>query len=249
MKLIKDVKYFKDLALDFYIPNNEEFTTIIYFHGGGLTSCDKADEKYREMGEDFSNNGYAFVSVNYSLYPHTKFPQYLIECAKAVKYVIDNISNFGKSKRFVVSGQSAGAWISAMLLFNTKYLENEGIKQDDISAWIIESGQMTSHFNVLEIEDHLNPLTQRIDERAPLYFVNENTQISNVLFIYYSNDMLMRKEQNILLYTTVKAFNKDAKIELLELEGSHCQASCSKDKYGRYKYVKVALEYLKTNKI
>lgn len=64
------------------------------------------------------------------------------------------------------------------------------------------------------------------------------------LFIYYSDDRAMRKEQNVLLYKTVKAFNDDADLEMIELPGGHCHGSSCKEEDGEYRYVKESLAWL-----
>ena len=89
MKTKKDIRY-SDISkldeLDIYYADNEK-GTIIYFHGGGFTCGSKYDPHLVAIAESFANHGYTFISVNYSLYPDTKFPSYLVEAAKAVGYV------------------------------------------------------------------------------------------------------------------------------------------------------------------
>ena len=46
MRVIKNIQYggFPDNQLDLYLPQDTGFATIVYFHGGGLESGDKADK-------------------------------------------------------------------------------------------------------------------------------------------------------------------------------------------------------------
>ena len=87
MKTEKDLRYSALSPLDkldiYY--GKEDGEVIIYFHGGGFTEGDKYDSHVVNIAESFANKGYTFVNVDYSLYPNTKFPSYLIEGAKAVK--------------------------------------------------------------------------------------------------------------------------------------------------------------------
>ncbi len=244
MKTFNNLEYKNGLFLDMYLPETKGFTTVVYFHGGGLTGCSKEDPQYVEMAKGFAKAGYAFVSCNYRMYPNAKFPDYLYDAAEAVAYINNIIKGYNGSGKIVVSGQSAGAWMGAMLMLDKKYLESVNLNVMDIAGWIIESGQMTSHFNVIEIESKLNPLTQRIDERAPIYFVSENTKFTKAIFFYYDNDMPMRKLQNLLLEETIKRFNPEADIETMELPGTHCHGSSYKDEDGEYRYVKESLIWL-----
>lgn len=244
MQIINNKEYKSNLYLDMYLPDTKGYSTVVYFHGGGLTGGSKEDPQYVEIAKDFVKAGYAFISCNYSMYPNAKFPDYLYDAAVAIKYIKDNIKGYNANGNIFVSGQSAGAWMAAMLMLDDKYLRSVGIDPLDITGWIVESGQMTSHFNVIEIESKLNPLTQRIDERAPIYFVNENTKFTKAIFFYYDNDMPMRKLQNLLLEETIRRFNPKADIETKELPGTHCYGSSFRED-GEYRYVKESLLWLK----
>lgn len=246
MQEITDVHYdsFDDCRLDLYLPEKENFETVVYFHGGGLTGGHKNDYYYVEMARDFANAGIGFVSVEYRKYPNVRFPDYICDCAKAVKWVKDNIVQYGGKGSVMISGQSAGAWISLMLCFNTQYLADVGVDAKEITAWIIDSAQTTSHFNVIQEEEHLDELCQRIDKYAPLYYVNKATSFSKMLLLFYAEDMPCRPEQNMLLYKNILAYNKDADISYVQLPGSHCAGSTKKDDDGEYPFVKAALHWL-----
>ena len=233
--------YYKDQYLDLFIPDKEEFLTIIHFHGGGLVEGDKGDA--HQYCEHLAKLGFAVATANYSLMPYAKFPDYLYEAAHAVKYVNDNISKHGKSKGFIVSGQSAGAWISLMLCLNEEYLKSVGFDKSKIVGWISDSGQTTSHFHILEMEKGLNPWVQRIDEAAPLFYVDEHTLFSHMLLMVYEEDLPNRLEQNKLLLSTIKNFNRDADVKLRVLKGSHCQGSSELDEDGEYETVKIIKEW------
>ena len=49
MKSVKNINFYKDKYMDLFLPDQEEFFTIIHFHGGGLVEGDKGDtHKYVE---------------------------------------------------------------------------------------------------------------------------------------------------------------------------------------------------------
>ena len=243
MKSVKNINYFKDLYMDSFFPDKEEFYTIIHFHGGGLVEGDKGDT--HDLCEHFAKQGFAVFTANYGLMPNHKFPEYLYDAAQAVKYVIDNVSKYGKSKGFIVSGQSAGAWLTLMLCLNNEYLKSVGIDNKSIIGWISDSAQTTTHFHILEIERELDPWLQRIDECAPIFYINNDTSFSHVLLTVYENDMPNRIEQNKLLVSTVKNFNNSLDVELHILKGNHCHGSCKKDDDNEYELVKVVKEWSK----
>ena len=230
--------------LDVYLPDGDGFTTVVYFHGGGLQVHARAKENFVEIAHSFVKKGYAFVSADYRIYPNAKFPDFLEDGAEAVAFAKNFVGQYGGNGKIIVSGQSAGAWITTMLCLDKEYLDGVGIDSESIDGWIIDSAQMTAHFNVLKNEQGCHPFCQRINEYAPLYFVNKSTAFSKMLLIYYEKDMPMRPEQNILFYKTVLAFKGDADIEYVQLAGGHCDGSEHKDDDGEYPFIKAAFTWL-----
>ena len=243
MKSVKNLNFHKDLYMDLFLPEQEEFFTIVHFHGGGLVEGDKGDT--HQFVEHLAKLGFAVATANYSLLPNNKFPSFILDAAQAVKYVKDNISQYGKSKGIIISGQSAGAYLTLMLCFNKKYLEDVGINNEEIIAYISDSAQPTSHFNILKYEKNLSPLVQRIDETAPLFYVDEKTKFKHLLLVSYKEDIANRLEQNKLLFSSLKNFNPNLDVELVVLDGGHCYGSCFLDKDNEYPLAKTIKEFSK----
>ena len=246
MKTVFNLNYKDNLYMDLFLPEQKEFFTVIHFHGGGLIEGDKGDS--HEYCKHLADKGFAVFTANYSLLPNNRFPSFCYDAAEAVKYAIDNISKYGKSKGIIISGQSAGAYLTLMLCFNKEYLSSVGINSEDIFAFISDAAQPTSHFNILKIEKGLNPLLQRIDETAPIYYVNENTKFKHLLLLAYEDDLPNRVEQNQLLLSTIKSFNKEADVSLRILKGYHCHGSSELDNNGDYEVIKVMMEWLSSVK-
>ena len=238
MEIKRNINYFKNLCLDIFIPEKPNDKCFVHFHGGGIVEGDKTD--CDELMKHMTNYGYTMVNVNYSLYPNTKFPEFLKEAAKAVKYAYENIS-----KNIYISGQSAGAYLTMMLCLNKKYLNEVGLSPLNIKGFVSDSGQMSDHFNVQHFEKGVDPWLQRISEFAPLFYVDKNVKTSPILLIYYSKDMLNRKEQNLMLFNLIKYYNPSIDITALELEGNHVEGSTKLDKDNEYPYVKEIMKWIK----
>ena len=234
----KNINFHKDLYMDIFFPEVEDFFTIVYFHGGGLIEGDKGDS--HEFVKHLTKLGFAVATANYSLLTESKLPECVKDAARAVKYVKDNI----KSKGILIMGQSAGAYLTLMLCLNKEYLKEVGIDNKDIVAWISDAGQSTTHFNILKYERGLDPLLQRVDEAAPLYYVNKDTYFSHLLLMTYECDLPNRLEQNKLLMSAIKTFNKDLDVELKILKGEHCHGSGTLDEDNEYEVVKVVKEWM-----
>ena len=65
----------------------------------------------------------AAVVVNYRLSPQAKYPAYLDDSAAAVAWTLDHIGEHGGDPRKVlVSGHSAGGYLTAMIVVDPRYL-------------------------------------------------------------------------------------------------------------------------------
>ena len=246
MKTFFDLTYYKNCKLDIYLPDNVLSTkTIVYVHGGGLVEGDKRDIHKERFGKTFTDNGYAFVSVDYNLYPNAKWPSYIVEVAHSIKFLQDNLDKYNLSRDIYISGSSAGSYIIMMLCVDKHYLKDAGADYSMIKGWISDDGQMTDHFNVQEIELKMDPWVQRITKLAPLYYVDKDTNISRLLLLYYDNDLPMRKEQNLLFYETLKHFKPESDVEIMELHGTHCEGTCRPEEDGSYRFVQIILDWVK----
>ena len=147
MKIIREVEYYNGLKLDLFIPDKENFSTIIDLHGGGINSGNKYD--VGPTCEELCKHGYGAVSISYSLYPNTKFPQYIKDTAQAVRFVFDHIKEYGGSQNIYLSGHSAGAYIIMMLCFNKDFLKEVGLSPLDIKGYISDAGQMRDRKSVV----------------------------------------------------------------------------------------------------
>ena len=92
MKVLNNYIYFNNQELDFYKPSLDGFKTVVYFHGGGIVDGDKNEER---LIKAVLEKGYGIISVNYSMYPKAKFPDYIIDAANAVKFAIENVKKYG----------------------------------------------------------------------------------------------------------------------------------------------------------
>ncbi len=207
--------------LDIYLPEKEEFKVLIYFHGGGLENGDKTNMK--QIAEELASKGISVVTPNYRLYPSAVFPQFIEDAAEAVAYVIKNMEKYGNAEGFYVGGSSAGAYLAAMLAYDTSYSALHGIKANDISGYIINSAQMTTHLNVLR-ERGLDTRRIIVDEAAPIYHICEKTDFPNVLILAADNDMKCRYEQNQMFIQTLEHFGcpKDNYKFILMENSRHC---------------------------
>ena len=94
---------------------------------------------------------------------------------------------------FFVGGFSVGGYISQMLCFQSSFLEKHGISPTDITGFIHDAEQPTTHFRILSTsgEDSRRVI---VDERAPLYYIGRDAAYPPMLIIVSDNDMTNRYE-------------------------------------------------------
>jgi acetyl esterase/lipase len=199
--------------LDLYYPENATgFTTVVWFHGGGLTGGEKF------IPEKLKEKGIAVIGVNYRLYPKVKCPVYIEDAAAAVAWTFKNIGQYGGSKdKIVVSGHSAGGYLTSMIGLDKQYLAEFGIDADDIAMLVPFSGHTITHFTVRE--ERGIPGTQPIiDEFAPLYFVKAEAPPLVLITGDRELEMLGRYEENAYMWRMMKVAGNQ-NVKLLELDG------------------------------
>ena len=230
--------------LDVYLPECESFPVFIYFHGGGIEGGDKGHHPY--MYEDLTSRGICVVSANYRMYPEAKYPEYLEDAAEAVKWVFDNIGRYGNVQKIIVSGTSAGGYISRMLCFDKRWLSAVGLSPTDVDAYIHDAGQPTTHFNLLKKEYGIDPKRIIIDEASPLYHVGEDDKYSPMLIIVSDNDMFNRYDQTMLLVSTLEQYGHgQSEVSLKVMHGTHCHYVSSKKAPGENVFALMVTDYIK----
>lgn len=199
--------------LDLYYPTNKRaYSTIVWFHGGGLTGGNKSVPK-RLKGE-----GVAVAAVNYRLYPKIKSPVYIEDAAASVAWIIKNIADFGGDpKRVFVSGHSAGGYLTSMVGLDKSYLAKHNIDANQIAGLIPYSGHTITHFTV-RTERGIEGTQPIVDNMAPLFHVRKDAP--PILFVTGDRDleMLGRYEENAYLWRMIRVV-KHPNAELHELQG------------------------------
>ena len=157
------------LKLDIYYPEGtKDCPVVVWFHGGGLEAGNK------EIPNKLKQKGYVVVGVNYRLLPKVTIRETLDDSAEAVAWVFRHISEYGGDpKKIVVTGHSAGGYISMMLCLNKAWLNNYGVDANDMMMYVPFSGQAVTHYNVRKMQG-IPPLQVTIDEYAPIYWVRKD---------------------------------------------------------------------------
>lgn len=94
------------------IQQSERRPILVFFHGGGWISADKA--MYRGIAATLAREGFVTASVNYRLAPKNRFPDQLQDAGLVIDWICRNGQNYGgDTSTIVLAGDSAGAQIAS----------------------------------------------------------------------------------------------------------------------------------------
>jgi acetyl esterase/lipase len=127
----RDVAYGSDprQRLDVYAPENATGNSpvMMFVYGGSWNSGSKSD--YAFVGSAFASRGFVTVVPDYRLVPQVRFPDFLHDCAAALRWTQDNAATHGGSARRVhLSGHSAGAYNAVMIALDRRYAARAGVQ-------------------------------------------------------------------------------------------------------------------------
>ena len=198
--------------LDIHYPSSKGFATIIWFHGGGLTSGEKSFPKALQ------NKGHAIVAVNYRLSPKVKVTECLDDAAAAVAWVMKNIRGFGGDrKRIFISGHSAGGYLTSMVGLDSSWLKRHQEDANDIAGLIPYSGHAITHFTVRK-ERGIAATRPIVDELAPLFHVRKDAPPILLITGDREKELLGRYEENAYLFRMLKVSGHQD-VTLFEIDG------------------------------
>ena len=109
--------------LDVYAPRKAvDAPIVVFFYGGGWEDGSKADYRFAAMA--LAKRGLVVVVPDYRLYPDVRFPDFIGDGARAVRWARRNATEFGADPGLIfLVGHSAGAYIAAMLALDKTQLD------------------------------------------------------------------------------------------------------------------------------
>lgn len=134
---------------------------IIYVHGGSWRSGTYMDSVGSAKVPHLTELGYAFASINYTLFPTVTVEEQVQEIADSIAYLVSNAASLSiDPDQAILMGHSSGAHVVSLLGTNTSYLERAGINISIVKAVIALDG---SNYNAAaeildnpgQIADHM----------------------------------------------------------------------------------------------
>ncbi|MGB4400324.1 MAG: alpha/beta hydrolase [Daejeonella sp.] len=198
IEIKRDISYSLDSTsgdenlLDVYYPDDvsEARDVFVFIHGGSWNSGKKGT--YWWLGRNMANKNVVTVIINYSLSPVAQYEKMAADCAKALKWVDNNIATYGgNNKRIFVMGHSAGAHLAALIHSDPRFFNQEKIS-DPIKGLILndafgldmfeylseakEDGNTKSFLNTFSTDQEVWKLA------SPLYYL-KNFKVPVLIFV------------------------------------------------------------------
>lgn len=117
---IKDLSYGpagRRNRLDVYrpLPGAKGCPVLLQIHGGAWVFGSK-DRQGLPLMNELARQGWVCVALNYRLSPKATFPDHLIDCKLAIRWIREKIADFGGDPAFIaVTGGSAGGHLAALV--------------------------------------------------------------------------------------------------------------------------------------
>jgi acetyl esterase/lipase len=114
--------------LDVYTPDPPAVSApvVMFIYGGGWKAGDKFE--YEFVGRALASQGFVAVIADYRIFPEVRYPAFLEDNARAIKWIEDNIASYGGDpKRLFLAGHSAGAYNAVMLGLDHSFLSEYGV--------------------------------------------------------------------------------------------------------------------------
>jgi acetyl esterase/lipase len=184
--------------------SNNRKPVIMFIHGGGWTAEDKNSCLY-SGALNWVKNDYVVVAINYRLSPNVIHPLHVEDCAKGLKWVIDNIKDFGGNPdEICIIGHSAGAHLAALLMTGKKWHKKFDIDINKVKCWIPVSGV----YDFCLSENYLHPIMKTsiaamlgdadINDCSPINHITGNEP--PCLILHGGDDWLVPSTNSLKLY-------------------------------------------------
>jgi acetyl esterase/lipase len=202
------------LKLDVWTPRQHSaapLPMVIFFYGGGWVDGNRRDYGY--VGRAFAAQGFVTIIPDYRLVPAVRFPAFIEDCARAVRWMREHGSEFGADPRRIhIVGHSAGAYIGAMLSLDRHYLSDAGVDPSIIRAAALLSGPYDFYpFTEERGRDALGNWP-RPQETQPIHFVRRDAP--PMLLMHGTADTVVNPRNSRRLAAALTAAGATAELKL-----------------------------------
>ena len=204
-ELVGDVPYGTDPTdrLDVYRPRHRESSApvVVFLYGGRWQSGSK--EEYRLLGDALTREGVVAVVPDYHRYPEVRFPVWVEDAARAVRWVRDSIGRFGGDpERIFIMGHSSGAHTATLLALDEHYLRDAGVSPSAVRGFISLAGPVATTWTDPDVQALMGP-RERWARTYPMEQVTGSAP--PLLLLHGARDRLVSSANSVRLAARIHA--------------------------------------------
>ena len=213
VRVVREVPYLQDTRyadnkdkLDLYLPEGRRNAPVIVsYYGNQLMGGDKSEDAY--IGRRFAAAGFVTVVVNYRLSPAVSHPAHVQDAAASFAWVKRHIVEYGgNADQVFIIGYSAGAYLTALLSTDARYLAAYNLSPRDIRGtvpvsafyWVERRGVAPDRDKSVWGEDR-----NAWVDASPAHHLQAGAP--PMLVLYAERDEDWRREQNVEFAAAMKA--------------------------------------------
>ncbi|WP_244465695.1 alpha/beta hydrolase [Devosia chinhatensis] len=171
--------------LDVYAPEQRgaPAPVVFFIYGGGWSRGERGE--YEFVGRALASRGFVTVIADYRLYPEVSYPLFLEDGARALRWVQDNIANFGGDpNRLFLAGHSAGAYNAVMQALDPSFRAEFGVTMPILGVAALSGPYDFYPFEYNEVRDVFGqapspegtqPINLITSEAPPMYLATGTT--------------------------------------------------------------------------
>ncbi|WP_299746615.1 alpha/beta hydrolase [Devosia sp.] len=213
--------------LDVYAPEarGAAAPVVFFIYGGGWNRGERGD--YQFVGRALAARGFIAVIADYRLVPEVKYPEFLDDNAKALKWVQDNIANYGGDpERLFLAGHSAGAYNAVMLALDPSFLKDYGVTMPiravaalsgPFDFYPFEYGEVRDAFGSASNPEGTQPVNLVTADAPPMYLA---TGTSDPIVRMQNTEHLARALQARGTWVTTKFYEGFGHMEVVMAMGA-----------------------------
>ncbi len=187
---------------------------LIFWHGGGWVKGSRQD--YAFVARAFARQGFVVVLPDYRKVPAVHFPEFIEDGAQAVRWVQDNIAEYGGDPaRLAFSGHSAGAHTAVLLALDPRWLTANGVDISAVKAVVGMSGPYDFHPFAKKRSIDAMAQYEEPERTQPINFATADAPA--MLLLTSSEDSTVRPFNAVNLTEKLKGVG--AKVEMINYQG------------------------------
>jgi acetyl esterase/lipase len=144
--------------LDVYRPKavRAPAPVVVFLYGGRWNTGTRRD--YRLLGDALTRRGWVAVVPDYRLAPAARFPAWVEDGARAVRWARDNAARIGgDSARIFVVGHSAGGHSAALLALDEHFLRDAGVPAGTVRGFVSLAGPVDTTWTDPDVQALMGP--------------------------------------------------------------------------------------------